>query len=200
MANTVYLASNVNFLEKTLSGTINDTAATITLNNTTSVKVPGYAVINRVNSAGVATPNSREVISYTGISGNDLTLTGEGLSSATGIKVSQGANERTLTIGSKTSSFLVADLVTTMQLIPGQVFSIIISSASADVVVNAVFSVSNDSISTAMLQDASVTLAKLSGAGVANGQTLKFNGSIWVPTNAGQVYIGGYNANTNIPD
>lgn len=73
MASTIFMAPAVNFLEKTLSGTINDAATTITLNNTTSVKAPGYCVIDRVNSAGTATPNSREVVSFTGISGNDLT-------------------------------------------------------------------------------------------------------------------------------
>lgn len=73
MANTIFLAPSTNFLEKQLSGAISDSVQTITLNNTTNVKSPGYAVIDRVNSAGTATPNSREVIYFTGISGNDLT-------------------------------------------------------------------------------------------------------------------------------
>lgn len=73
MANTIYMAPAINFLQTTLSGAVNASATTITLSSTTNIKVPGYAVINRQNSAGTATPNSREVILFTGISGNDLT-------------------------------------------------------------------------------------------------------------------------------
>lgn len=73
MPNTLYLAPTANFIEKTLNGAINDAVSTVTLNNTTNLQAPGYAVIDRVDSSGTATPNAREVISYTGISGNDLT-------------------------------------------------------------------------------------------------------------------------------
>ncbi len=67
------MAPEVNFTQTTLNGAINDTATTITLNSVTNVKTPGYAIINRENSAGTATPNAREVIYFTGISGNNLT-------------------------------------------------------------------------------------------------------------------------------
>lgn len=73
MANINYLAPLTNYLTKTLSGAINDSANTITLSNTTNMTAPGYIVIDRTNSAGEASPNSREVVSYTGISGSDLT-------------------------------------------------------------------------------------------------------------------------------
>lgn len=100
MANTFFMAPAVNFLEKTLSGSINDTATTITLNNTTSVKVPSYAVIDRVNSSGTATPNSREVIYFTGISGNDLTGVTRGADGSTARSHNDGAIvEFTPTVG-----------------------------------------------------------------------------------------------------
>ena len=70
---TFYLAPTKNYTQKALNGSINDTVQTITLNNTTDMQFPGYIVVDRVNAAGTATPNSREVISYTGISGNNLT-------------------------------------------------------------------------------------------------------------------------------
>ena len=70
---TLFVAPTINFLEKSLNGAINDAVTTITLNNATNLQAPGYAVINRVDSSGTATPNSREVISYTGISGSNLT-------------------------------------------------------------------------------------------------------------------------------
>ena len=73
MANTFFLAPTANYVTKTLSGGIDDSVTTITLNNTTNLQAPGYIVINRTNSSGVATPDNREVVSYTGISGSDLT-------------------------------------------------------------------------------------------------------------------------------
>jgi len=72
MAN-YFLAPAVNFLTKTLSGSLTDVAGTITLSNTTNMLAPGYIVINRVNSSGTATPDNREVVYYTGIAGSDLT-------------------------------------------------------------------------------------------------------------------------------
>lgn len=73
MANTFFQAPNQNYLSKTLSGGISDSVNTITLNNTTGLPTPGYVVIDRQNTAGTSTPDAREVIYYTGISGSDLT-------------------------------------------------------------------------------------------------------------------------------
>ena len=73
MSSTFYLAPTANFTQKALNGSINDTVQTITLNNTTDMLAPGYIVVDRVDSSGVATASAREIISYTGISGNDLT-------------------------------------------------------------------------------------------------------------------------------
>lgn len=73
MAKLFYLAPTANYVQKALNGSINSTQTTITLNNTTNMSSPGYIVVDRVNSSGVATPNAREVISYTGISSNDIT-------------------------------------------------------------------------------------------------------------------------------
>lgn len=73
MPNTLYLAPTSNFLQTTLNGSITSSAGTITLSSTTGLQAPGYIVIDRTDSNGVATPNAREVVSYTGISGSDLT-------------------------------------------------------------------------------------------------------------------------------
>ena len=91
MASTIFLASNINFLQTTLNGAINSTAGTITLASTTNVKAPGYIVIDRVNSSDVATPNSREVVSFTGISGSDLTGCTRGTDGSTARSHNDGA-------------------------------------------------------------------------------------------------------------
>lgn len=97
---TSFLAPLQNYLTKTLSGGIDDTTTTITLNNTTGMSAPGYIVIDRQNSAGTATPNSREVVSYTGISGSDLTGCTRGADGSTNRTHSDGAVVETmLTVG-----------------------------------------------------------------------------------------------------
>lgn len=88
---TYFLAPTQNHLQKTLSGGISDSVTTITLNNTTSLLAPGYIVIDRENSAGTATPNSREVVYYTGISGSDLTGCVRGADGSTNRTHSDGA-------------------------------------------------------------------------------------------------------------
>ena len=98
--NTIFLAPTKNFIQKNLSGGIGDSDTTITLNNTTNLTAPGTAVINRVNSAGVATSGSREEISYTGISGSDLTGVTRGADGSTQrAHADNSIVEFTLTIG-----------------------------------------------------------------------------------------------------
>lgn len=100
MASTFYLAPSTNFVQTTLNGAINDSATTITLNSPTGIQAPGYAVINRQNSNGDATPNAREIIRYTGISGNDLTGVTRGADGSTARSHSDGAIvELTFTVG-----------------------------------------------------------------------------------------------------
>lgn len=69
-----YPAPSINYFGTTLNGAIDNSVTTITLNSVTGLATTGgVLVIDRENSSGTATPNAREVISYTGISGNDLT-------------------------------------------------------------------------------------------------------------------------------
>ena len=100
MANQFFLAPTANFIQKTLSGAITDVATTITLNNTTNLTSPGYATIDRTDSAGTSTPNAREVVYYTGISGNDLTGVTRAADGSTARSHSDGAIVETMpTIG-----------------------------------------------------------------------------------------------------
>lgn len=68
-----YLAPLASFVQKTLSGAVTNSQTTITLNNTTNLQAPGTLVIDRVDSNGNLTAGAREIVSYTGISGNDIT-------------------------------------------------------------------------------------------------------------------------------
>jgi len=73
MSANLYKAPGVNFGSTSLNGAIDNSVTTITLNSTTNLKSPGYIVIDRQDANGTNTPSAREVVSYTGISGNDLT-------------------------------------------------------------------------------------------------------------------------------
>jgi hypothetical protein len=100
MANTLYVAPTANYVSTTLNGAITDSAATITLNSTANLQAPGYVVIDRVDSNGNSTPNAREVVAYTGVSGNDLTGCSRGADGSTNRAHSNGAIVETMpTVG-----------------------------------------------------------------------------------------------------
>lgn len=115
MANILFNAPTANFVTKTLSGTITDTQTTITLNSTTNLQAPGVVVIDRVDSSGTLTPNAREVVSYTGISGSDLTGCTRGADNSTNRTHADSAIVETMpTVGMWNSlSTIVATAVTT---------------------------------------------------------------------------------------
>lgn len=97
---TGYVAPVANFIQTTLNGSITDSQGTITLNSTANLQAPGYVVIDRTDSAGTATPNAREVVSYTGISGSDLTGCTRGADNSTARSHSSGAIVETVpTVG-----------------------------------------------------------------------------------------------------
>lgn len=97
---TNYVAPTVNFLSKTLNGAITDAASTITLSDANNIQAPGYAVIDRTDSNGTSTPNAREVITYTGVSGSNLTGVARNADNSTARSHSDGAIvEFTPTIG-----------------------------------------------------------------------------------------------------
>ena len=99
MAN-YYKAPTYNFVSTTLNGSINDSVTTITLNDASKLQAPGYIVIDREDGNGTATANSREVVYFTGKSGNDLTGCSRGADNSTARSHSDGALvEATLTVG-----------------------------------------------------------------------------------------------------
>lgn len=88
---TAWVAPLANFVQTTLNGSINDSQTTITLNSTANLQAPGYVVIDRVNANNTATPDAREVVSYTGISGSDLTGCTRGADGSTARSHNSGA-------------------------------------------------------------------------------------------------------------
>jgi hypothetical protein len=67
------VAPTADYVSTTLNGAITTTATTITLTSTANLQSKGYLIIDRIDASGNQTPSNREFISYTGISGNNLT-------------------------------------------------------------------------------------------------------------------------------
>ena len=69
------------FLQKTLGAQLlTGVTASATLNNTTGLQnLPGVLIVDRINTNGVETPSSREVIAYDGTSGSTVTTLSRGL-------------------------------------------------------------------------------------------------------------------------
>jgi len=100
MAAGLFKAPTINFKSTSLDGAIDDSANTISVNSATNLQSPGYIIIDREDGSGTATPNSREVVSYTGISSNDLTGCSRGEDGSTAAAHSDGALVETMfTIG-----------------------------------------------------------------------------------------------------
>lgn len=86
-----YKAPEVNFWSTTLNGDINDSVDTITLTSVANLQAPGCIVIDREDGSGVAIPGSREIITFTGISGSDLTGCTRGAMNSTARAHTDGA-------------------------------------------------------------------------------------------------------------
>jgi hypothetical protein len=95
-----YFGPTQNYVSTSLNGSINDSVDTITVNDASKLKFPGYVVIDREDGNGTATSNAREVVYYTGISGNDLTGCQRGADGSANRSHSSGALvEAVLTTG-----------------------------------------------------------------------------------------------------
>lgn len=100
----IYKGPTQNFVSTTLNGSINDAVTSITLNDASKLQYPGYIIIDREDGNGTATPNSREVVSYTGITTNTLTGCTRAADGSTARSHSDGALvEAVLTSGMWTS-------------------------------------------------------------------------------------------------
>jgi len=86
-----FRAPTSNYWSTTLNGAIDSSQTTITLSSVTGLQYPGVIIVDREDSDGTATPTKREVISYTGISGSDLTGCTRGAENSTKRAHSNGA-------------------------------------------------------------------------------------------------------------
>lgn len=92
MATTLWSAASSNAFSTTLNGSIDNVVTTITLTSVTGLPTTGgVLVIDRQDGAGNDTPSRREFVTYTGISGSDLTGVTRGVAGSTAQSHSSGA-------------------------------------------------------------------------------------------------------------
>lgn len=91
MAAKLWQVSQNNAFNSTLNGSIGSGDATITLNSVIGLQAPGVVTIDRTDGSGNATPSTREYVSFTGISGSQLTGCTRGLGGSTGQAHNSGA-------------------------------------------------------------------------------------------------------------
>ena len=98
---TLYIAPTVNFFSTILNGSINDSQTSgITLSSVTGLQAPGVLILDREDGSGSATPLAREIITFTGISGSELTGVARGAEGSTNRPHSDAALvESTPTVG-----------------------------------------------------------------------------------------------------
>lgn len=92
MAQTLWPAASANAFSTTLNGSINDTVQTITLTSVTNLSASGgVLVLDRQDGSGNDTPSKREFITFTAVSGSDLTGVTRGVAGSTAQSHSSGA-------------------------------------------------------------------------------------------------------------
>ena len=92
MANTLWPTASANAFTTTLNGAIDDAVTTITLTSVTNLSTSGGVLcIDRQDGAGNNTPTKREYVSFTGVSGNDITGVTRGAAGSTTQSHSSGA-------------------------------------------------------------------------------------------------------------
>ncbi len=100
MSAGLFKAPTSNYWSTSLNGLIDSSVDTFTLNSVTGLQYPGYLVIDREDTNGAPTPTKREVIKFTGISGNDLTGVTRAADNGTARSHADGALvESILTVG-----------------------------------------------------------------------------------------------------
>lgn len=82
MAVKLWKTGTQNAFSTTLNGNVNAGDTAITLSAVTGLQHPGILVIDRLDADNQATPSLREYISYTGITGNQITGVTRGLGSS----------------------------------------------------------------------------------------------------------------------
>ncbi len=121
------------------------------------------------------------------VSNNLLTITGDGFSKVTSVKIKNANGTSDLNISSVSGSQIIASAGASFSMLLGEAFELILSSADAQASYTITFT----------LQNGAVTPSHLSKNHAINGDILKFNGSDWVLSqlSSSQTYKGTWSAN-----
>lgn len=159
------------------------------------------------NYYGAADEKFDSSVTNASLSNNVLHINGTNLDKIGSVKIQVGEEVQTLEIDVKNSNTLKAKISQTLLMAIGTTFKIIIGDAyGQSAAFEAVFNVTDNSITSSKVQDRAISVNKiagpLGGEGVAPGQLLVWSGSQWAASNpaTSQVYKGSYDASANSPD
>lgn len=91
MTSFLWESPSINAFQARLDGTLDATSTTVTLDSTAGLVAPGVLLVDRQDGNGNDTATKREYMSFTGISGNDVTGVTRALASSQGQQHSSGA-------------------------------------------------------------------------------------------------------------
>jgi hypothetical protein len=119
------------------------------------------------------------ILTSVNISNDQVTITGQGFSKVTVVKIKGNGIDTDLLVNSKSDTQIIASASSTLALLVGKTFDLIIGTVAAQSTYSITF-----------------TLDRMNAT---SGQVLKWNGSNWAPASlsSSQVYLGGWNATDN---
>ena len=138
-------------------------------------------------------------LSSVNVANDQVTIIGTGFSDASIVKLTGNGVNVNLNINSQSDTQIVATATSALALLAGGTFDLIIGTADAQATYSITFTLSNSSVTTAIIANGAVTGAKI-GVSANTGDFLKYNGSTWVGASVydGQTYLGVWDASTHV--
>lgn len=178
MSAKLWESPTINAFQSRLDGTLDSTNSSITLESTTGLVAPGVVVVDRKDGSGNDTPTKREYITFTGISGTNLTGAVRGVNST-----AQTHNSGALVEANPTVTHW-GDLVDFLQVEHDSAGKHVISTATINyteninLAVTSLASIASLEIGTRI----NASGASLTGLGIGQTAVFSFTGSLSGPT------------------
>ena len=130
-----------------------------------------------------------------------LVVVGNNLSDVSKVLVTQGTNQHTLTVASKSATELKLSPLDALNFIIGATYNLIITNAYGSEINTISFTIDANSIETGMIQDGAITSGKIDSMEAQSGQVLRYGVNGWAPSNSNERdYVGLWSPSEGTPD
>ncbi len=132
---------------------------------------------------------------------DELILDGANFDNVNDVLLTDGMGfSENFSITTKTSTRIVAAPTRNISILIGNLLSLVLSNAHAQMTYTVTFTLQNDSVSTATIQNGAVTAQKIANMSASDGDVLMFDSGSWGPFPlSGLRLVGTWNANSNTP-